>query len=992
MTLQLKFDPNLDFQLEAIQSVVELFDGLPRYTIDFKLGSEAVPNIPIYENLSPDWLYTNLLSVQNKSDSEGNLIERSLLGVTYDDGIELEDISDNSWSYPSFTIEMETGTGKTYVYLRTIYELRKNYGFSKFIVVVPSIAIYEGVIKNFQITQNHLRSLYSNEIVNLYAYESGQINRLRTFSASTFTEVMIITIDAFNKATNVIYRPSEKLPGEKKPYEYIQETRPILILDEPQNMGSNRAKAALRTLHPIFALRYSATHRESPNLVYRLTPFEAFRRRLVKKISVYGITEHENLNYHFLALDSISKQAPWTARVRTYIEDNGKTRQDVIALKQGEDLYGKTNRTEHSGGYKVANIHAGKRFIEFENGLKLYLEETIGPSRPAIFREQIRQTLQKHFYLQEELWYQGIKVLSLFFIDRVANYVDHNGIIKAIFDEEFETLKLDYPHFKTYHPEEVRRAYFAKRKTSTGEQEVDTHIEENDKTMADKTVEKAAFELIMRDKEQLLSLNEPVSFIFAHSALKEGWDNPNVFQICTLNQTVSDIKKRQEIGRGLRLPVNQDGERIHDEFINILTVIANESYETYAKNLQGEYYEAGDAVSPPVGDAKATNVIRNDKIFNDKEFRKFWDLLAKHTEYRININTDQLVKDCIIRLNKTSFPKPIIVVEKADFVQIEYTITLEKITHNTAHILVERRKTDGGIFKQSYPVQKSNDLSKIIHDENLQGFKIVSVDPAEERVVFEKRPVLTKNQPIQYQIQETKIPRQRTVIEEQASYSVPNLLHRAAEAMKLTSPTINRIFIGLNNSQKEMILKNPEGFIGKFIEVVSDTLANHVAHRIEFVLDGEKHPYKLTELFKPVKPFKPRGLIEASEKCLYNQIQTESGIEERFLLHRLNLDPKLIFYFKFPDGFKLKLPKIIGDYIPDWGIGRYDDSGKVVLQLIRETKGSTDLDTLRFPSEKRKIICAKKHFDTIGIDYRPVKDDTPDWWHSWPEYGSLDLD
>jgi type III restriction enzyme len=939
--------------------------------------------------LSPDWLYTNLLSVQNKSDSEDNLIERALLGVNYDDGIELEGVSDNSWSYPSFTIEMETGTGKTYVYLRTIYELRKKYGFSKFIIVVPSIAIYEGVIKNFQITQSHLRSLYANEVVNLYAYESGQISRLRSFSASTFTEVMVITTDAFNKTTNVIYRASEKLPGEKKPYEYIQDTRPILILDEPQNMGSDRAKAALRTLHPFFALRYSATHRESPNLVYRLTPFEAFRRRLVKKISVYGITEHENLNYRFLALESISKQPPWTARIRTYVDDNGKTHQDVLTLKHGEDLYKKTNRNEHRGGYKIANIHAGEKFVEFENGLKLHLDETIGPSRPAIFREQIRQTLLRHLFLQEELLSQGIKVLSLFFIDRVANYVNRNGIIKTIFDEEFEKLKLNNPHFKPYRPEDVRRAYFAKRKTSAGEQEFDTHIEEDKKTATDKAAEKAAFELIMRDKEQLLTLSEPVSFVFAHSALKEGWDNPNVFLICTLNQTVSEIKKRQEIGRGLRLPVNQDGERIHDDYTNILTVIANESYETYAKTLQSEYYEAGDAVAPPVGDAKAVDVTRNDSIFNDKEFRKFWDRLAQHTEYRININTDQLVKDCITRLDKTTFPNPVIVVEKADFVQIEYTITLEKTINNTAHVLVERRRTDGGVLKQSYPVQKSNDLGKIIHDENLQGFKIISVDPTEERVVFGKRPALTKDRPIQYQVQETKLPKQRAVVEEKANYPVPNLLRHAAEATKLTLPTINRIFKGLNDSQKGMLLINPEGFIDKFIEVIADTLANHVASRIEFIVNGGKHPYDLAELFKPVKPFKPRGLIEASYKSLYNQIQTESGIEERFLLNRLKLDSKIVFYFKFPDRFKLKFPRIIGDYIPDWGIGRYDDSGKIVLQLIRETKGSTDLDALRFPSEKRKIVCAKKHFDAIGINYRPVKDDTPDWWYDWPNQDIL---
>ena len=749
MALQLKFDSNLDFQLEAIRSIVDLFDGLPRRATEFSLSSEAIPNFNSGESFSPDWLHTNLREVQDRNDPQGILIPRSLLGVDYDDGLELEGVGDDSWRYPSYTIEMETGTGKTYVYLRTIYELRKKYGFGKFIVVVPSIAIYEGVIKNFDITQNHLKSLYDNEVVNLTPYDSGQISRLRSFATSTFTEVMVITIDAFNKASNNIYKPSEKLPGEKKPFEYIQDTCPILILDEPQNMASDRAKMALRTLHPLFALRFSATHKESPNTIYRLTPFEAFRRRLVKKISVWGVTESENMNQPFLALESISKQPPWTAKVSAYVNDKGKLRQETITLKQGNDLNKQTHCKEHEGGYKVVNIHAGEKYLEFDNGIKLHLNETIGPSRPAIFREQIRQTIQRHMTIQEELWDEGIKVLSLFFIDRVANFIDANGIIRVIFDEEFKRLREEYPHFKAREPQDVRRHYFAKKKTAAGEQEIDTHLDEDEKTQVDKEAEKAAFKLIMRDKEQLLSLDEPVGFIFAHSALKEGWDNPNVFQICTLNQTVSEMKKRQEIGRGLRLPVDQNGERIHDDDINVLTVIANQSYESYAKNLQNEYYEVGDAIAPPVGNARATNVVRNDNVFNSKEFNQFWEKLLLGTRYQINLLTDDLIGQCVTRLNKTDYPTPVIVVEKSDFIQIEYTIALEKIYHQTAHISVERRRSDGGFLSQSYPLQKSNDLAKIVDDENLRGFKIAEIDPSSDTVTFGNGVDLTVSLPPQ---------------------------------------------------------------------------------------------------------------------------------------------------------------------------------------------------------------------------------------------------
>jgi len=981
MALRLKFDSNLDFQLEAIQSMVDLFDGLQRRKTEFSLSSEAVPNINAGDSLSPDWLQANLLAVQTRNDPIGALIPRSLLGVDYDDGMELEGVSEGSWRYPSYTVEMETGTGKTYVYLRAIYELRKKYGFGKFIVVVPSIAIYEGVLKNFQITRSHFGSLYDNEVVNITAYDSTQISRLRSFATSTFTEVMVITIDAFNKASNVIYKTSEKLPGEKKPFEYLQDTNPILILDEPQNMGSDRAKMALRTLHPFFALRFSATHKESPNTIYRLTPFEAFRRRLVKRISVWGVTESENYNQPFLALEAISKQTPWTAKVKAYVIDHGKTRQESLTLKQGDDLSKQTHRAEHEGGYKVTNIHAGEKYLEFENGLRLHLDETIGPSRPLIFREQIRQTIQRHLTLQEELWKQGIKVLSLFFIDRVANFTDSKGIIKVIFDEEFEELKKEYPHFKGLRAEEVRRHYFAKKKTAAGEEAIDTHIEDEAKTVADKEAEKAAFELIMRDKEQLLTLSEKASFIFAHSALKEGWDNPNVFQICTLNQTISEMKKRQEIGRGLRLPVNQNGERIHDDDINILTVVANESYESYARSLQGEYYEAGDAEAPPVGNAKASKVTRNDKVFKSLEFNEFWKRLQQGTRYEIKVDTGELVADCITLLNKTGFPSPVIVVEKAEFIQIEYTLTLEKIYGESAHIELERRRSDGGFLKQSYAFMKNNDLAKTFKDENLKGFKIVAIDPETEKVTFDKSGELHKSAPFHFQKHETKVPTQRQTTEAQAIYPIPNLLERAAEATKLTRPTLNKIFKGLNTEQKKMLLKNPEGFIARFIEIITGTMANHVANKIEFVLDGSTKPVDLADLFKPVKAFKPSGLRVASVKCLYDQIQTESGIEERFLENRLKNDNKIIFYFKFPDGFRINFPKIIGDYIPDWGIARQDDSGKVVLQLVRETKGTTDLDALRFPTEKRKIVCAKKHFDVQKIDFRPVKDDTPNWWY-----------
>ncbi|MEN4099938.1 MAG: DEAD/DEAH box helicase family protein, partial [Anaerolineaceae bacterium] len=438
-----------------------------------------------------------------------------------DEGMVLEGTGFESWRYPSFTIEMETGTGKTYVYLRTIHELRKRYGFSKFIVVVPSIAIYEGMIKNFKITRDHFAALFGNETINLVEYDGSRLSQLRSFATSTFVEILVITLDSFNKLSNVIFKPSEKLPGERLPYQYIQETRPILILDEPQNMESEKAQEALRTLHPLFALRYSATHRTNPNLVYRLTPFDAYRLNLVKKIQVYGVTERENFNQPFLALQKVVVEGGLKATVRTYVEDHGRLREAELLLKHGDDLHAKTQRDEHKGGYKVVEINAAEKFIEFENGLRLWLNETIGPSRPEIFRAQIRKTLEQHMEMQQRLERKAVKVLSLFFIDRVANYTARDGLIRRIFDEEFERLKRQYPFYAEQKAEEVRSAYFARSKPKKGEVEGEA-LDTESRNQEERDAEKAAFELIMRDKERLLSFDEKTCFIFAHSALKEG--------------------------------------------------------------------------------------------------------------------------------------------------------------------------------------------------------------------------------------------------------------------------------------------------------------------------------------------------------------------------------------------------------------------------------------------------------------------------------------
>jgi len=988
--LHIQFDANQKHQLDAVESVVRLFEGMPHTTeAEFSLGDEIVTNLPPFESLSEAWLYDNLLAVQQTNDIRTVDLAGTL---AVDEGMVLDGAGSESWRYPNFTVEMETGTGKTYVYLRTIYELRKRYGLSKFIVVVPSIAIYEGVIKNFQITRDHLRALYENETVNLIEYEGSKISQLRAFATSTFVEILVITLDSFNRAANVIYKPSEKLPGERLPYEFIQETRPILILDEPQNMSSEKSKEALRTLHPLFALRYSATHKETPNLIYRLTPFDAYRLNLVKKIQVYGVTERENFNQPFLGLEAITIEGGIKARLRTYITKNGRTQEAEVVLKHGEDLYANTHQDEHREKYIVTEISAvpGSEFIEFENGIRLTLHDTLGPNRPEVFRAQIRKTIEQHIAMQEKLRKKNVKVLSLFFIDRVANYVNPNGIIKRIFDEEFEKLKRRSDFFEQWQAEDVRSAYFAVYR----ERVIDTQEDNEDRQSSmEREAEKAAFELIMKQKERLLSFYDgkddlkKTCFIFAHSALKEGWDNPNVFQICTLRQTTSEMRKRQEIGRGLRLAVDQEGKRVFDDDVNVLSVVANESYQSYAAKLQSEYVEAGQTPPPRPTNPGKTKAIRNDRIFESNQaFRDFWSKIQCHTTYQIRVDTSLLIQACVERLNNKSTPQATIVVEKGTFVVTEYCLELQSVSGGSCKINIKKMDTLGNRSEVEYTFHKGNDLSVVQRDRRLRGYKIVQLHDEGDtsRVVFGNGELLFKHTPIRFQSEQGQQPNQVDVMVPKESYPVFNLIDRAAKETGLTRPTINEIFRGLTERKKQTIFANPEGFAGQFISEINNALADHVADRIAFVVEPAplEWTYELEDLFPKEKEFPQRELVEGSDVSLYDQIQYDSEVEHHFVVNRLNQDDQILFYFKFPPSFKISLPRILGNYNPDWGIARYAEDGKMILELVRETKGREELEGLQFPSERRKIECARKHFQAVGVDYRVITDQVVDWWRA----------
>ena len=652
--MQIKFDAKQEFQIQAIEAVANIFDGQPRIQTDmrFTFGFAAVAN---RLDLTDKELLANLKQVQKE-----NSIEPENELMTIDRVIETVE-GKKLVKFCNFSVEMETGTGKTYVYLRSAFELFRRYGFRKFIIVVPSVAVREGVLKTLEITKGHFEKEYNNTPCRYYAYDSSNLSQVRQFALSPSIEIMVMTIDSFNKSNNVINQTTDRLQGET-PIHLVQAARPILILDEPQNMESELRVAALAALNPLFALRYSATHRNPYNLVHRLTPYEAYRQGLVKRVEVAGVEKESDENQVYLRLDSVhTDQKTVTAKIAVHsLMKTGVVKEQVVTVKPGESLEKKANRSEYAE-FVVEEINISDQSVLFTNNTEIRVGESKGADKDAIFEAQIRYTVQEHFRKQKRLREYGIKVLSLFFIDRVDNYANEDGLIRILFNKAFNELKAN-SEFKNIAVEKVQSAYFASRKTKTGEV-----IYEDSKT-GESEKDKDAYDLIMKDKERLMSFEEPTCFIFSHSALREGWDSPNVFQICTLNQTTSEMKKRQEIGRGVRLAINQEGDRVRDEQVNVLTVIANESYEAYVSKYQTELeneYGAGNlAPKPANANKKKTAQLR--KGFELKpEFKELWKRIKQKTHYAVTIDSKKLVADVVNELNEETIRPPQMVIRRA---------------------------------------------------------------------------------------------------------------------------------------------------------------------------------------------------------------------------------------------------------------------------------------------------------------------------------------
>ncbi len=671
--MRFQFDGNQAFQLRAIESVADLLRGQPRNLVDFASAEAGTLFGPPRNRLDLDdaQLLENLQAVQRQngisSDTALQTIEETINTV----------FGDHLLRFPNFSVEMETGTGKTYVYIRTALELNRRYGLLKFIVVVPSVAVREGVIKSLKITQDHLRALYDNVPYRYTVYDSKSISKVRQFAQSDCVELLVMTIDSFNKEDNVIRQSTDRLQGAT-PLFLVQASRPVLILDEPQNMESEARIRALASLHPLMALRYSATHRNPYNLAYRLTPFEAYRQSLVKKIEVASVVKEDDFNQVFVRVNEI-RTAAKTVQAKIAVHQrmaNAGIKEKAYLFKPGDCLQKKADRPEYAS-FVIDEISVGDQVVRFKNGIEVGVGQTQGGDQAALFREQIRYTVEEHFRKQKRLKAAGIKVLSLFFIDRVENYMGdppankgadrvdglYPGIIRELFDEAFEELKAKYSEFADKKAADVRASYFAKKNRRGG------ITETIDSTSGQSAEDRAAYNLIMKDKERLLSLDEPVAFIFSHSALREGWDNPNVCQICTLNQTVSEVKKRQEVGRGMRLVVNQQGQRVTEDKTNVLTVVANESYELFVSTLQAEMEEAfgKEGAAPRPVNARQKRIAKRKPLDAlPEEFLNLWEKIKLKTRYQVTVDSEKLITDVLGALDKLKIDPPRIVASKAE--------------------------------------------------------------------------------------------------------------------------------------------------------------------------------------------------------------------------------------------------------------------------------------------------------------------------------------
>lgn len=684
MALKLQFDNTLWYQQEAVQQVIDLFEWQPIMWWEFQLGTTGMFDSELwignFVSLSQEAISANLQKIQERFNTQK--LNSKTLGIDTETQWFWTIPVSKQFEWMHFSIEMETGTGKTYVYLKTIYELYKTYGFKKFIIVVPSIAIKEWVLKNLQITADHFGKEYDIKTMKYFVYDSKKTNILRDFAVSNDLRIMIMNIDAFNKKeANKIYQNLDSMNGIR-PIDLIKWTKPILIVDEPQNMESDKSKSAMSELNYSFTLRYSATHKELYNQVYRLTPIDAYDMWLVKKIEVNSIITWENNNQAYIELVKVTPSASnIKATIIIDVETKEWIKRKKVTVQVNDDLYNLSdNREDYKDWYYVTAIDPTPwdESIEFTNGVQVTLNKSNDSMKEELIKTQIRETVREHFEKERKFHNKWIKILTLFFLDKVSNYRIHTdswfdlGPYAKIFEEAYKEIskKQQYQWLLEYRADEVHNWYFSQDKKWNFKDTNWWSLDDID-----------TYSLIMKDKEKLLDINTPLRFIFSHSALREWRDNPNVFQICTLNESQSTAKKRQEIWRWLRLPVDSNWQRVFDPFVNRLTVIANESYDSFCKTLQKEIRdETGIDFWNRIKNAnkKTYAKLKKEVMLNDTHFKELRNRIKQKTKYSVSFTTERLIKDASEKVkNMKQISPPKITAEK-----VGVDMTYEGITWN----------------------------------------------------------------------------------------------------------------------------------------------------------------------------------------------------------------------------------------------------------------------------------------------------------------------
>ncbi len=989
--MKIQFDGSLSYQQDAIDSIVDIFKGQEMCESNFTVYSPEF--ISKQQNIGFNEIgYGNRLTL-----NEGKILE-NVQNIQLSNGLKPSTRSEVDRKELDFTVEMETGTGKTYVYLRTILDMYVKYGFSKHIIVVPSIPIKEGVYKSLQITREHLRELYDNINYNFFIYDSSKLNEVRDFATNDRLEIMVINIDAFSKSfenpldekktVNIIHRYNDSLGY--KPLDLIKNTNPFIIIDEPQTtMSTPLRKKAVQSLTPLSIVRYSATHKEKINLMYKLDAVDAYEKKLVKQIEVGSVQTSGSNNQAYIRLIDIkvSKGFP-VAKVELDIFKGGSISRKTISVKQNDDLEQLTDRIEYEG-YIIKDIYAstGNEYIDFTSKNDVIkLGESIGNvDEKQIKTALIGKTIEEHLNKELILNPQGIKVLSLFFIDSVSKYRTYdedgnqsNGEYAEIFEKEYERLVRKPKYVSLFgelkdievNKSEVHNGYFSidkKSKRSNSKDKFEYFKDTSGSTNADEDT----YNLIMRDKEVLLSFDSKLRFIFSHSALKEGWDNPNVFQICTLKEAGnSETRRRQEIGRGLRLCVNQHGDRVYGHEVNTLTVMATESYVDFVDNFQKEIESETGIKFGMISHHSFSNVvieIIDEEITylgQDKSSELYTHLIEKGY-----IDERGKVQDTLrIALKEDKVEIPLEFTENPNVLnQIINTLKetsgkLEiKDSSKKELVRVNKRVLDSPEFKSLWERVKYRTTFSVDFDSDKLIKECISA--LDDRLKISRGQLTyTKGKlTINSGGVELNDPKKETENLNSHVDRLPDIVSYLQNETQLTRKSIVKILTGTVKLPYFKI--NPQKFIEGTIDIINEQMRLHIIDGIKYKKIGDEEYYS-QELFENQELFGYlQSNLKSSEKSPYNYVVYDSNIEST-MATKFEESNNISVYAKLPDWFKIETP--LGTYNPDWAV-LWKDNDDEKLFFVVETKGSTGLFDLR-PKEKSKIDCGKKHFKAIGSE------------------------